>query len=321
MKTLRNSVPFPSVPVKLSRERTLEAFEGPLLVLYRSAVGEPYLYYWCDQDAQFQRWIVIRTSTTDLVRYEAGNWSLREVVLRCRDEYVFVHDKPVHQGMSARVNLVPVGSLPGSYLPLEDSFRDPEDGCAPTNVQDVFLSDVSDGYELVQKYPRKYMQAYAFTSHFGENGAPFVGGRATYSLDSGWVFYQMYNDLKHGGGRSQLQEISFASPGYMRFSADETTAADLRRVLSSCLINASLIRSEVRQLRAYTSGRESWSDDQARAAVIRLASALQLSSQRILARFSLDESARILSSFMYRLSFLADHHRKGIATFVGVDAV
>ena len=96
-------------------------FEGPLLSHYVSDKGDDYLFYWVDSDSQDNRWMVLRVSLSSLQRYISKDISLRELIDRPNDGYLYLVD--IDNNLKHHdVKLVQPTDLPEDYLPAQDSY-------------------------------------------------------------------------------------------------------------------------------------------------------------------------------------------------------
>src|SRR5271170_2097790 len=100
-----------SFPLSLEYVRDIEEFEGPLLSEFKGPHGETFIYFWCDADDRFNRWLVVRTPPASLFRYLVGKIDLRELVCNGPDQFGYVVDLN-DQGAEARSWYLELASLP-----------------------------------------------------------------------------------------------------------------------------------------------------------------------------------------------------------------
>lgn len=164
---------LPSLPIKeLYRSRVLEYFEGCLLVEYRTASGDIYLFLWVDSNQEYNRWIVFRIGERDLARYLQRNVSLRELLFDCRDGFVYVIDTD-GEGDRRRISLSSLDDLPPDYIPGEESMFDPE--LMPRNSRQSHGILINGSWSLrdLADFPRVYRNTYNMLYRFAEgDGEP-----------------------------------------------------------------------------------------------------------------------------------------------------
>lgn len=106
------------MPSGLTHRRDLEWFDGPFLSEWTNPRGEPYIYYWCDRDERFDRWIVVRVSRPDLLAYEIGKIDLLTLLYeRCIGGFAYIHDQPLKSVHRSRVQLAEIVAVPAEYRP------------------------------------------------------------------------------------------------------------------------------------------------------------------------------------------------------------
>ncbi len=96
-------------------------FDGPLLSLFENKHGEFYLYYWCDTDNIYNRWLIIRVNNMLIRNYLSRKVTLRELITKPIDGFLYFIDMDDDLDYS-QVNLVYPDQLPISYVPHSDSF-------------------------------------------------------------------------------------------------------------------------------------------------------------------------------------------------------
>lgn len=111
----------------LRKVADLISFEGPLLVWLETGAGDDYLFYWCDSDEQFNRWLVFRVENSKLISYMNREIRLRDIVIRPRDGFVYVVDVDSNADY-VNTFFVRPEELPEDYIPSVESFYefDPE---------------------------------------------------------------------------------------------------------------------------------------------------------------------------------------------------
>jgi hypothetical protein len=136
----------------------LTYFDGPLLSLFRDAEKCGYLYYWCDSDDMFNRWLVLRISDDQLTKYIKQFSPLYKIILHPIDGELFVVDID-GQGNHCAVLLTHPDQLPADYLPQTDVFFDPAttvfyEQDVITDVISLLLEEVHELRQAKTTYPQ-----------------------------------------------------------------------------------------------------------------------------------------------------------------------
>lgn len=98
-------------------------FDGPLLSHFISPNGENYLYYWCDVDDTYNRWIIFRIDLPSVQKYIEKKISLRDLISHPSDGFIYVAD--IDNNIQYReIQLLLENEIPPEYLPQEDSYYD-----------------------------------------------------------------------------------------------------------------------------------------------------------------------------------------------------
>lgn len=98
-------------------------FDGPLLSHFISPNGENYLYYWCDVDDTYNRWIIFRIDLPSVQKYIEKKISLRDLISHPSDGFIYVAD--IDNNIQYReIQLLLENEIPLEYLPQEDSYYD-----------------------------------------------------------------------------------------------------------------------------------------------------------------------------------------------------
>lgn len=104
-------------PENLEKVRTLDDYGGNRLCEMRSASGQPWLKMWFDEDLEqgIIRWLVVRMTPNDLAQFLANRDSLRDVILKAHDGFVFLFDEKADK--LVRAAFVQVQDIPEKDLP------------------------------------------------------------------------------------------------------------------------------------------------------------------------------------------------------------
>ena len=106
-------------PVSLEHVRDIEYFDGPLLSLFQDRDGQPWIYYWCDCDEQHNRWLMFRSTLTEVVAYMKRDKSLLDLI-RSGGEHYAIDCRSYEPEHVLRIKLD--ASWPDDYLPEPDAF-------------------------------------------------------------------------------------------------------------------------------------------------------------------------------------------------------
>jgi uncharacterized protein DUF6575 len=122
-----DGVVFQSLPISgLERVRDIEYFDGPLLTHFKHHRGDHFLYYWCDRDSQFHRWMLLRVSETNIIRLVNRFVPLDYVVPNgCLDDFVYFVDVDA-QCRHSNVTLLQTEKIPAEYVPEKGAYLDSE---------------------------------------------------------------------------------------------------------------------------------------------------------------------------------------------------
>jgi hypothetical protein len=318
--TADGAIKISALPVVLHYVRTLEALDGPLLAEFQSDAGDTFLYYWCDRDKNINRWLVVRTPTQDLTRYLVRDTTARDLILHCRDGFVYLVD--ADKAYTPRdVFFIAVDSLPIIYIPTERSYH----GFAvhvDEKQQDVFISGDWDYQEVTTDYPRQYLQAYGFNALFGPHGDASNLEIIDYKLTQGYVFNTLFKNFRRHirlDKRASLVGIAVASPGYVRFAVDPGVASDLRQAVAGYLKAEKEIESDINLLSRWASGRDEMEEARAIPAFLHLCTRMNLNGELILSRVdSVQTGIKSVNSYLNKLKYLANNDRERTAMLVGL---
>lgn len=315
------------LPVKLNHVRDLEFFEGPLLSEFKSSRGDTFVFYWCDSDQETNRWLVIRTPKSQLLRYLVRRSDLLELIDNCPDQTAYVVDIDssfAHKSIwFANVQDIPADYKPTAGAKFDLSSQQSTNG---RQYQDVAL-DENAGLEKVSIYPRKYLQAYSFLTAFGPSGDA-KKLKINLNLTKGFVFGTLYNQVQLHAGQSKkatLSEVAYASPGYLRFTVDPSVAAEVRGSIAAYIEHSVRVLELIKLLTAWANENKVAKDiteSKATEFVKRLGSSLGFNSGELVQR---SETVRIAAkaavSYARRVKFLAEDEASGEALLVGMDEI
>ncbi len=313
--------PIEKLPLELEHVRDLEEFDGPLLSEFRAPNGETFLYSWCDRDDHANRWIIARTPLQILCRYLVGGISLRQVIVECRDGFVYI----VELDSEAEVTkawLITTNDLPASYVPGERSFHQ-RDANTECGFQDVFVGD-KWGQEELLSYPSKYLDAYAVHSALGRGSEPVghPGVWLDYNLTQGWIFHTAYQTLRAMSAENKqgsLAAMGVASPGFYRFKVDPTVAEGLRRAVVAYRANRKDIERVCAEMSAWANKRLDLHDKAVLERIDWVCGVLGIDGHALRSRIATTHAAaKMVASYVDRVTILAQRDASGNAMLVGL---
>jgi hypothetical protein len=112
---------FPFTNLRLVAD--LIYFDGSLLSYFKDSGGQHYLYYWCDADDMYNRWLVFRSTQQTLSRFLSKKLSLHDLVLASDPTQMYLVDIDDHL-QYAHILKVHLAILPADYLPEVDTYYD-----------------------------------------------------------------------------------------------------------------------------------------------------------------------------------------------------
>src|ERR1700690_1898076 len=80
-------------PLRLTHVRDLCRIDRPLVSLYETPEHNKYLEVWADRDDEIERWIIFRLAERDLIEYQHRRATLRALIKRAVDGFVFIKDE------------------------------------------------------------------------------------------------------------------------------------------------------------------------------------------------------------------------------------
>ena len=94
---------------------------GPLLSLY-TCNGDYYIFYWVDCDKKINRWMIFRTSLSDVFEYIHQQKSLLNIIENNIDGFVRFADYSGDGKFSEDTIAIRTSDIPKDYLPENDAF-------------------------------------------------------------------------------------------------------------------------------------------------------------------------------------------------------
>jgi hypothetical protein len=318
MRELKNGFHVPQLPFELTHVRDIVEYEGPLVSEFQNDKGEPYIYHFCEASDERSRWLVVRAQRTELVRYEAGNVSLRQLLKGCPEQLAWMLDID-SDGITRGVYAMPIAHVPEQYFPPSDQLVVVGDAGSRQSL----LLDGANGYDLVSYLPRQYLQPYGFAALFGPHGdATALGVLGKLDHNCGWVFHNVFeNRLRFGNykARATVRSMEFSSPGYLTFNVNAVVADDLRYIVRLYIHGGGELRKAARRLQKWSNSKRRDSIE-GKALLFDVCEQLELNFGELRKHTQeLADTAKLLSAFVTRLHKLAVNHVLDTATIVGLE--
>jgi hypothetical protein len=173
------------------------------------------------------------------------------------------------------------------------------------------------------EYPRKFLQVYSFIALFGPNGDTSNLPPIDYDLSQGYVYYTLFNNFEShvkSTKRAELTEVTFASPGYVRFKVNPDIASDFRHAVMGYLADRESITIQAEFIDRWAKDKEEqMTEDMAKKAFTDLCSRIGIKSDQILRSFSNKQAIKAMMSYLRRLQYIATNDEERIAMLVGLE--
>lgn len=246
---------LPTLPVSgLEHQKDLVYFEGPFLRQYIHPNGDHYLYYWCDCEDDVNRWMLLRVKEANILRLTGRVLPMDCIIPKgCQDDYVYFVDMR-STGAVSNVTLCRVADVPDDYCPAPGEYLEAVPMSVDGSSYAVLVEDGGWTGKQLADFPRKFSNAYALL--FSHNvlglrsfeGYPWRGGF------SAMHFYEWLVAKIPFESKPVVQSIQYASPGFMRFNADEGTAMQVVQCVRDYHANNAQIAGARSDLNSYIRG-------------------------------------------------------------------
>ncbi len=223
-------------------------FDGPLVSLMKASTSQDYIYYWCDSDRMYNRWLAFPISREQIYEYTIQSISLLEILTSNQSSFVIDIDS---EGKSKKVWSIAVSDITGDYLPSEDSYFEPD--LCPSGAN-LFISP--DNYEInidgewfledLVLLPKVYSQLYAFsytlynlTRRSVYENAKNIFSR--YPWRGGFSTVNFFKDLDRvipSLHEPQVKELKYASPGHIRLELLSEVSKELENTIKKAIENS-----------------------------------------------------------------------------------
>lgn len=247
---------------KLKKVADLIYFDGPLLSHFKNKDGDSYLYYWCDANENYNRWLVFRISDEDLNRYLIGKSSLREIITDPVDGFIYSAD--IDDNLQFHnVYMVQPADLPEAYIPEVDSFYEFETIYSEQENfrrrQEKYRISLNNEWTLrdLSEFPRVYSQVYSFLYSLQAPLADLYDleklrdAFTTYPWQGGYSTVGFYNSIQafiHPDHKPEILSIQYASPGWIDLQLFNPTAFSIETIVLSLVRSEDELRSHYRNV-------------------------------------------------------------------------
>lgn len=223
------------LPRKLEFVRELEAFEGPILSLWKSTDGPGlYLQKWCARERPITRYLVVRTEQKPLALYLAGRLSMLTLLNAASDGVAFIVDRK--GGEDVAVYREEISDLPANYLPQATAFHDEDLRPDWETIPQSFLVEDWDA-RLYADIEHRYLNVASF-SYLTEPGKnrKLPARITSYRYDRGFPVVAAFNRIRNvipEEMRSKSVGISANSPGVLTLETPASTAKQVAKALAA----------------------------------------------------------------------------------------
>lgn len=228
MKQIGGS-PLPALPITgLIHVRDLVYFDGPLLSQYAHPNGDQFLQCWCDCDDLANRWMLFRVNHASILRLVNRFVPMAyEIPAGCRDDFVYIVDVANLRAVT-KITILSVADVPEDYRPAPGEYLE----ISPEMVREKnsFSMLVEGGNwaaHAISDFPNVFSKVYSVL--YGLNvlhvpqfeAFPWKGGFSSMHFFN-WAFNKLPFEA-----RPSVSAMQYASPGFIRFSLDESAASQV----------------------------------------------------------------------------------------------
>ena len=232
-----------SLPWELKYERTLEYFEGDILVEYR-AKGKSgfFIEKLCTSENEVYRYLIVRVDQRSIAEYLACKISLKSLLSAASDGGGFLVDKK--ENLVINTCAIRLDDLPPTYQPNESSLHDPELRPHWDIVpQNFLIAEDWDG-KLIASIERQFFGVLGFL-YFTEikKKRKIPEGLFNFSYKGGFPIMHLFNALRAKVPMLELAwpaGVSAASPGVMTFETQSDILNHLNNSIEAVIRNRDL---------------------------------------------------------------------------------
>lgn len=237
-------------------------FEGPLLSHLVDKDGEISLLYWLDREDNNEIWALFKVKSNQLESYLDGVINLKSLI----NESIggLLHVLEISQRWQVVKEIIINSSdLPSEYLPLENSFLQPEfrPERISSFVNSLYRIEIKRTLELRQflEVTRLYGQIYSFMFYSTEDQLLYNENDFAYAVQAfpwagGYSAVNFYKKLASGinqANRPKLSSIVYASPGWLELKLETKVAREIRELMYVYAINRSELEHHYKELQKY----------------------------------------------------------------------
>ena len=106
---------------KLEKLGDLLKEEGPILSHFANQRNEDFLFSWVDENEQYHRWMLSKTTNEQLYQFFQQKITLRDLIQTALDEIVYFIDIDGELSYN-NITITSIQHIPSVYLPSEKSF-------------------------------------------------------------------------------------------------------------------------------------------------------------------------------------------------------
>jgi len=221
--------------------------DGPTLSEFRNSLNQSFMYFWCDCDESFNRWMVFRINENDRIRLLVGDLSLAQIVKTACSEFVFFVDI---SEKSKKYWYVDGSLVDNSYFPKDSSFislSEDSDLLDRSNISILFNENWN--IESLRTFFRSYRHLHNF---YYATSNKIVRTIPNMPWQGGFSAMHFYNNLDkkiQGINAPQEKYLRAASPGILKVSVGEEYAKKVLLALSNYDMNKESIDETYRSIR------------------------------------------------------------------------
>lgn len=226
-------------------------YDGPFVSLYRRDKGSDAIFFWVDSVLGSNRWASVEVGRVDLEQYLQGNLSLREILDKSVECYIF---NVGPRGRKTKFRKLSSKEFPKEYLPDDDSYLYEE---IATDEALRLLGELRfeykillDGEEIymddLATIPKVYQQLYSFHYGLDHLDRAAIQNRLRSAMNdwtSGMSAVNLFSGLKNltpSVHRARVSELKYASPGFVKLDLLKTVASEIAKVVATVHSNAAL---------------------------------------------------------------------------------
>jgi hypothetical protein len=326
-------------PAEFDHVRDIEFMEGPIISEFRADRRIPYIFIWRDSDDEFNRWLAVPTTEREITMYEARMVTLAWLVTRPVSSFLADAD---HDGKFKRWYSVLREEMPDEYMPQAESYFDPalRPPGEASNAQ--ILIDGHWGLDEIARVPRHFEEAYAAQCLLSDQASARVRSDRpfSYKFKSGFVYHHFWQALNRWvfGDNDRDYLVQYASPGIIRFEAEENVADTVVRTVRELEHNWYELHAQYTSIHAWVVAKKSDSvpteqrrrkrvatdvnDSNVRNALRAFCGELGSISYESLEQLTRDDAlniAEVVLSYYRKLAMLARYEMQSKATLVTLD--